>query len=441
MTPETRYARSGDVSIAYQVMGSGSLDLVYVMGWVSNIEFYWQEPSVNHFFQRLSSFSRLLVFDKRGTGLSDKVVNLPTLEQRMDDVRAVMDAAGSEKAALFGVSEGGPMSALFAATYPERTRALIMYGSYPKRQWSIDYPWAPTPEQRQVFYDTISEGWGGVVDLDTLAPSVMDDERFKKWWAAYLRHSASPADALALAKMNTEIDIRHILPAIHVPTLILHRSGDLDISVEGSRYMAKQIPKAKYIELPGNDHLLWAGDTEKILNEIEIFLTGELHSAEPDRILTTCLFTDIVDSTQAAQSLGDERWRNLLQSHNEVVRNQLLRYRGREIKTTGDGFLATFDGPARAVRCACAIRDAVRHLGIEIRAGLHTGECEVIDDDISGISVHIAARIMAKARPGEVFSSGTVKDLVAGSGIKFEKQGLFSLKGIPDEWEIYSVLN
>jgi class 3 adenylate cyclase len=293
-----------------------------------------------------------------------------------------------------------------------------------------------------LFYDAIQNKWGGIVDLETLAPSVMNDERFKKWWAAYLRHSASPADALALAKMNTEIDIRHILPAIHVPTLILHRTGDIDISVEGSRYMAQQIPNAKFVELPGNDHLLWVGDAEKILIEIEIFLTGELHTHITDRVLLTCLFTDIVGSTEAAQSLGDERWRNLLQSHNEVVRNQLLLYKGREIKTTGDGFLATFDGPARAVRCACAIRNEVRHLGLEIRAGLHTGECEIIDgDEIGGISVHIAARIMSKAMTGEVYCSGTVKDLVAGSGINFEKKGLFPLKGIPGDWEIYSVID
>jgi len=439
--PVTKYAKSGDVSIAYQVLGNGSLDLIYVMGWVSNIEYFWQEPSMNRFLRRLSSFSRLILFDKRGTGLSDKMANLPTLEQRMDDVRAVMDAVGSKKAALLGVSEGGPMSALFAATYPERTKALIMYGSYAKRVWSADYPWAPTPEQRQVVFDAIKNGWGGVVDLNTLAPGAMNDERFKQWWAAYLRHSASPADALALAKMNTMIDIRHILPAIHVPTLILHRTGDLDIAVEGSRYMVQQIPNAKLVELAGDDHLPWVGDAEKLLNEIEIFLTGELHASESDRILATCLFTDIVGSTEAAQSLGDERWKNLLQSHNEVVRNQLIHYKGREIKTTGDGFLATFDGPARALRCACAIRDELRHLGIEIRAGLHTGECEIIEDDISGIAVHIAARIMSKAMPGEVLCSSTVKDLVAGSGIQFEKKGLFSLKGIPGEWEISAIVN
>lgn len=441
MTPETSYAKSGDISIAYQVLGNGALDLVYVMGWVSNIEYYWQESMMNHFLKRLSSFSRLIVFDKRGTGLSDKVTDLPTLEQRMDDVRAVMDAVGSKRAALFGVSEGGPMSALFAATYPERTSALIMYGSYAKRIWSDDYPWAPTPEQRQVFYDALKSGWGGVVDLDTLAPSVMNDERFRQWWASYLRHSASPADALALAKMNTEIDIRHVLKAIHVPTLIMHRKGDRDSSIEESRYMARQIPHAKFVELPGPDHLPWVGDSEKLLNEIEIFLTGELHPVHPDRILATCLFTDIVGSTETAQSLGDERWRHLLQSHNEIVRNQLRHFRGREVKTTGDGFLATFDGPARAVRCACAIRDELRRIGLEIRAGLHTGECEIMDDDIGGISVHIAARIMSKASAGEVFSSSMVKDLVSGSGIEFQSKGLFSLKGIPGNWEIYSVIN
>ena len=441
MTPETRYAKSGDVSIAYQVVGDGPLDLIYVMGWVSNVEYFWNEPSMSRFLQRLSSFSRLIVFDKRGTGLSDKVAKLPTLEQRMDDVRAVMDAVGSEKAALFGVSEGGPMSALFAATYPKRTTALIMYGSYPKRIKTADYPWAPSPEERQKFFDAIKNGWGGVVDLATIAPGAMKDERFKQWWAAYLRHSASPADALALAKMNTEIDIRDILPAIHVPTLILHRTGDLDIAVEGSKYMAEKIPSAKFVEFPGDDHLPWVGDADKILNEIEIFLTGELHSPEPHRILATFLFTDIVGSTETAYSMGDKEWRIFLQSHNHIVREQLMRYNGREVKTTGDGFLAIFDGPARAIRCASAIRDELSKLGIDIRTGLHTGECEMIDDDVSGIAVHTAARVMGEAKAGEVLTSGTVKDLVAGSGIQFEKKGNYSLKGIPGEWEIFMVVN
>jgi pimeloyl-ACP methyl ester carboxylesterase len=440
MTPDTLYAKSGDLSIAYQVVGGGNIDLVFVMGWVSNVEYFWQEPSMSRFLARLSSFSRLILFDKRGTGLSDKTKNLPTLEERMDDLRAVMDAVGSQKAAILGVSEGGSLCALFAATYPKRTRAMIMYGAYAKRVWSVDYPWAPTPEQRKVFYDSINQGWGGVVDLEVLAPSVMNDERFKKWWASYLRHSASPADALALAKMNTEIDIRNVLPAIHVPTLIIHRTGDRDSSVEESKFISHEIPNARFLELPGADHMPWVGDSEKLLNEIEIFLTGQLNPVEPDRVLATCLFTDIVGSTEKAQSLGDERWRNLLEAHNNQVRNQIIRNKGREIKTTGDGFLITFDGPARAVHCACTIRDEVHHLGLEVRAGLHTGECEIIGDDISGIAVHIAARVMSKALPGEVLATSTIKDLVSGSGIQFERKGLFSLKGISREWEIYEVV-
>ncbi len=306
MRPQTKYAKSGNVNIAYQVVGTGTFDLVYVMGWVSNLDYFWAEPSVARFFDRLASFSRLILLDKRGTGLSDRVPEseLPTLEQRMDDVRAVMDAVGSERAALFGVSEGGPMCALFAATYPARTISLLMYGSYAKRIWASDYPWAPTPVQRQKFYDAIAQGWGGVVDLATLAPSAMQDERFKQWWASYLRLSASPGAALALARMNTQVDIRHVLPAIRVPTLILHRTGDLDIDVGGSRYMAGQIPGAKYVELPGNDHLPWVGDQDMILDEVEEFLTGVRRGPEPDRVLATVLFADIVRSTERVAEMG-----------------------------------------------------------------------------------------------------------------------------------------
>ena len=440
MMPETKYAMSGDVSIAYQVVGDGPIDLIYVMGWVSNVEMFWDDPSMSHFLTHLASFSRLILFDKRGTGLSDKVSQLPTLEQRMDDVRAVMDTVGSRKAALFGVSEGGPMCALFAATYPERTTALIMYGAYAKRIWSPDYPWAPTPEQREKFYQVLRKEWGGVTDLDMLAPSMMNDARFKQWWATYLRRSASPADALALAQMNTQVDIRNILHAIHTPTLILHRTGDMDSDVRGSRYMSEKIAGAKYVELPGNDHIPWVGDCEKILNEIELFLTGELQVHEGERILATILFTDIVGSTQLAASLGDERWHRLLTQHHAIVRKQLTKYRGHEIETTGDGFLATFDGPARAIRCACAIRDALKQSGIAIRAGIHTGECELIDDkNIGGIAVHLCSRVMSKAADGEVWITQTVKDLVAGSGIKFETRGKYSLKGITGEWELFEV--
>jgi class 3 adenylate cyclase/pimeloyl-ACP methyl ester carboxylesterase len=440
MVPETKYAMSGDVSIAYQVVGNGPMDLIYVMGWVSNVEMFWDDPSMSHFLTHLASFSRLILFDKRGTGLSDKVSQLPTLEQRMDDVRAVMDTVGSQKAALFGVSEGGPMCALFAATYPERTTALIMYGAYAKRIWSPDYPWAPTPEQREKFYEVLRKGWGGVTDLDMLAPSMMNDARFKQWWATYLRRSASPADALALAQMNTQVDIRNILHSIHTPTLILHRTGDMDSDVRGSRYMSEQIAGAKFVELHGNDHIPWVGDSQKILNEIELFLTGELHVHGGERILATILFTDIVGSTQLAASLGDERWHHLLTQHHAIVRKELTKYRGHEIETTGDGFLATFDGPARAIRCGCAIRDALKQSGIAIRAGIHTGECELIDDkNIGGIAVHLCSRVMSKAADGEVWITQTVKDLVAGSGIKFETRGKYALKGITGEWELFEV--
>lgn len=440
MAPETKYAKSGDVSIAYQVVGNGPLDLLFVMGWVTNIEYMWEEPSLSNFLQRLASFSRLILFDKRGTGLSDKVSQLPTLELRMDDLRSVMDAAGSERAAIFGISEGGPMSAVFAATYPKRISHLILYGSYAKRIWAPDYPWAPTPEERQKWFDILSHDWGGIVDLDILAPSAMNDERFKKWWAAYLRRSASPADALTLAKMNTELDIRHVLPVIQVPTLIMHRKDDKDIDIGGSRYLASQIRGAKMVELTGDDHIIWVGDTHRLLDEIEMFITGTLHEQEPERILATLLFTDIVSSTETATSLGDQRWHYLLNQHNEIVRKELTRYRGKEITTTGDGFLATFDGPARAIRCACAIRDVLKQAGLTIRAGLHTGEIKLMEDNIGGIAVHICSRVMTKAADGEVLITSTVKDLVAGSGIHFESGGKHQLKGITGEWELYSVV-
>ncbi len=439
-TPETRYTRSGDVNIAYQVFGEGPLDLVYVMGWVTNLEAFWQEPSVARFFQRLASFSRLILFDKRGTGLSDRVPikELPTLEQRMDDVRAVMDAAGSDRAALFGVSEGGPMSVLFAATYPERTSALVLYGSYAKRLRDPTYPWAPTREERDNWYDLLERGWGGVVDIGTMAPNA--DPHFREWWARYLRMSASPGAALALGRMNAEIDIREVLPSIRVPTLILHRTGDLDMDVGGARYIASRIAGAKYIELPGDDHLPFVGDQEAILDEIEEFLTGARQHAELDRVLATVLFTDMVGSTERSAALGDKRWRDLLEAHNRVMREELDRFRGREIDTAGDGFFATFDGPARAVRCACAMRNELARLGIDIRAGLHTGECELVADKVRGIAVHIGSRVASLARPGEVLVSSTVKDLVAGSGLEFEDRGVQTLRGVPGEWRLFAVI-
>lgn len=441
-TPETSYARSGEINIAYQVIGEGALSLVFVPGWVSNVELAWEEASSRRFLERLASFARLILFDKRGTGLSDPVSDdqLPTLEQRMDDVRAVMDAVGVERAALFGVSEGVPMSALFAATYPQRTNAIVLYGGYAKRIYSEDYPWAPTREARQAFFDAIAQGWGGVVDLGTLAPSVAQDPRFKQWWATYLRRSASPKRALALARMNTEIDIRSILPAIRVPTLILHRTNDHDSEVGGSRWMAAQIPNAKFVELDGEDHLPFVGDADLLLDEVQEFLTGTRSADLPDRILGTMLFTDIVGSTERAAELGNQRWADLNQAHFKILRRELERYRGREIHTTGDGILATFDGPARAVRCGCAMSGAVRELGIEIRVGLHTGEYELIGKEIAGVAIHIAARVMSKAGANEVWVSSTIKDLIAGSGIDFQDRGTHALKGVPGEWRLYQVI-
>ncbi len=439
MIPETKYAHSGEINIAYQVIGEGDIDLVYVPGWVSNVEYNWEEPRLKRFFNRLASFSRLIIFDKRGTGLSDPAPELPTLEKRMDDVRAVMDAVGSKHAALLGASEGGTMCALFAATYPERTRALILYGTYASRIRSSDYPWAPTVEERQKFFDLIKEGWGGVVDVESLAPSMIHDESFKQWWSTYLRRSASPAMALALAKMNSDINIQNILPTIHVPTLVIHRSGDKDMDVGGGRYISQQIPNAKYVELPGEDHLWFVGDSDAILNNIEEFLTGSYHASEHERILATVMFTDIVGSTEKAVELGDAKWKELLVNHHKIIRKELASFRGKEIDTAGDGFLATFDGPARAIKCAVAISKAVKILNIEIRIGLHTGECELMDNDVGGIAVHLGSRVMSKAGASEIFVSSTVKDLVAGSGILFEERGVHKLKGIPGEWQLYKV--
>ncbi len=437
--PETRYARSGDVNIAYQVVGGGPRDLVLVPGWLSNIEAFWEEPSAARFFERLASFSRLLLFDKRGTGLSDRVADMPDLETRMDDVRAVMDAVRSTRAALVGYSEGGPMCALFAATYPERTTAVVTIGSFPRRTWTPEYPYGPTREEYAAFADATVRDWGGPVGLETRAPSLAHDARFREWWARFLRMSASPGANRALLKMNAEIDIRHILPAIRVPTLIIHNVGDRAVPVEASRYMAERIPGAKYVELPGNDHLPFVGNAAAILDEIEEFLTGVRRGPETDRVLATVMFTDIVDATRKAAELGDRRWRDLLDAHHTVVREQLAKFRGREIDTAGDGFLAAFDGPARAVRAACSISDGVRPLGLEIRAGLHTGECEVMGPKLGGIAVHIGARVAALGQAGEVLVSSTVRDLVAGSGLRFEDRGTHALKGVPGEWHLFAV--
>jgi class 3 adenylate cyclase len=439
--PETRYAKSGDVHIAYQVAGDGPLHLVFVPGFVSHVEGSWQSPARAKFFRRLASFSRLILFDKRGTGLSDRTSQVFTLEQRMDDVRAVMDAVGCERAALFGISEGGPMSILFAATYPERTSALVMYGAYAKRAWAEDYPSGWRDEEWTALFANIEDHWGTPrgLDLEIWAPSIAGDEHARAEMAAYLRAAASPGAVRAVMQMNREIDVRHVLPAVRVPTLVVHRTGDRNIRIEQARYMAERIPGARLVELPGNDHMAWIGDSDALLDEVEEFLTGVRHGPEPDRVLATVLFTDIVGATQRAAEVGDRSWRELLEAHHSAVRRELARFRGREIDTTGDGFLAAFDGPARAVRCASAIVDAVKSLGLAVRAGLHTGECEVIGDKLSGIAVHIGARVAALAAPDEVLVSSTVRDLVAGSGLSFRSRGTHTLRGVPAAWQLFAV--
>ena len=440
MLPQTRYAKSGDVNIAYQVLGQGPPDLVLIPGWVSNIEIFWEEPAVVRFFTRLASFSRLILFDKRGTGLSDRVAEMPNLETRMDDVRAVLDTVGSERAALFGYSEGGVLCALFAATYPNRASALIMHGSYARLTAAPDYPWGLNEQERSAFVDQAVREWGAPIGIDMRAPSMATDERFRQWWARFLRLSASPAAFATLSHMNADMDIRQVLPAIRVPTLILHSVNDRNLDVRGSRYLAERIPGAKLVELSGPDHVPWLSDADIVVDEVEEFLTGARHAPEPERVLATVMFTDIVGASERAAGLGDRRWHDLLDSHHALIRRQLNHFRGREIDTAGDGFLATFDGPARAVRCASTISDGVRSLGIEVRAGLHTGECEMMGDKLAGIAVHIGSRVAALARPGEVLVSSTVKDLVAGSGLSFQDRGIQSLKGIPGEWRLFAVV-
>ena len=432
--PETQYARSGEVNIAYQVVGDAPLDLVFVMGWVSHMEYFWREPRFAKFLMRLASFSRLILFDKRGTGLSDRVPihELPTLEQRMDDVRTVMEAVGSEKAALVGVSEGGPMCSLFAATYPEKTLALVMIGTYAKRICDDEYPWAPTTEQRQHFFEEMREQWGGPVGIEERAPSVANDPKFRDWWATYLRMGASPGAAVALTQMNAEIDVRRVLPTIRVPSLVIHRTGDLLLNIDEGRFVADCIPGSKFVELPGDDHLPFVGDQDAILDEVEEFLTGVRHSLEPDTVLATVLFTRIVSAKD------NRNWDNLLRSLRVQIGKEINWFRGREIDMVGDRPLAIFDGPARAIRCAMAIVEYASRLGVEMRVGLHTGECEIVDGKVQGMATQVGACVANEAQSGEVLVSRTVKDLVAGSGIAFEDRGVHSLPGV-GEWRLFEV--
>jgi pimeloyl-ACP methyl ester carboxylesterase len=434
MQPDTRYAKSGDVHVAYQVFGEGPVNLVFAPPFVSNVN-YWDEPDFARWLLRLASYTRVVMFDKRGTGMSDRVAELPGLDERMDDLRAVMEAAGMEEAALLGISEGGPLTALFAATHPERCRGLVLYGSFARFA-----SWLPTEEALAQFLGYIDQAWGTGGSLPLFAPTRGNDPAFQRWWGRFERLGASPAAAIALMRMNSQIDISDIVPAIRVPTLVIHRTEDVTINVDGGRYLAQHIPGARYIELPGKDHIPFVGDNAaEIGDAIEEFLTGARTPITVDRVLATVLFTDIVGSTEKAAELGDRRWRDLLDNHHTTIRRNLARFRGLEVKSTGDGILATFDGPARGVRCACAIADEIRPLGIEIRAGIHTGECEMMDHDIGGIAVHIGARVAALAGAGEVLVSSTVKDLVAGSGLRFGDRGSRSLKGIPGEWHIYAV--
>jgi class 3 adenylate cyclase len=437
---ETRYARSGDVHIAYQVFGAGELDLVLVPGYVTHLELVWEHEPSARFLQRLASFARVINFDRRGSGLSDPVGNAPTLEQRMDDVRAVMDAAGSERAALVGISEGVPMSILFAATYPQRVQALVCSGGMARSTYADDYPWAVSAEALlESGFELILPNWGDGSLVEVAAPSQADNAETRSFFARMQRASSSPGMMISLAQMFLDLDVRDVVPNVHCPALVLHRTRDRLVNVGNGRWLAEHLPNARLVELDGDDHIPWYEGAEEWLGEVEEFLTGTRAVPQSERVLATVLFTDIVDSTLTAGELGDQRWRELLERHQHAVREALQRFHGREVKSTGDGFLATFDGPARAIRCAGAILESSEPLGIRVRAGLHTGECEVMGDDIGGIAVHIAARVSAYAGPGEVLVSRTVKDLVAGSGIRFTDRGAHTLKGISDTWQLHAV--
>ena len=437
--PETRYAKSGDVHIAYQVLGEGPGDVIFVPGLLSHLELTWDDQTLTRFFHRLSSFSRVVLFDKRGTGLSDRDVGMPTLEQRMDDVRAVMDAIGSKRASILGYSDGGPMSMLFAATYPGRTSALVLFVTTPRFSGDDDFaPGHLIKRQTMEVLARDADNWGKGETLKVFGTSIADEPWARNMMGRWERLSVSPSGVRALLEMDLEIDVRPALSAIRAPTLVLHRTDDHAIPVECGRYLAEHIAGARYFEQPG-EHLLGLGDADALADQVEVFLTGAEPVRDPDRVLATVLFTDIVGSTARAADLGDRRWRSLLDEHHEIVRRELEQHRGHEVKTTGDGFLASFDGPARAIRAACAIRDGVARLGLGIRAGLHTGEVEVMGTDLGGIAVHIGQRVSGLAQPGEVLVSSTVKDLVAGSGLVFEDRGTHALKGVPDEWRLFAV--
>jgi len=436
MDSPVKYARNGGAHIAYRVFGEGPHDIVLIPGTLSHVEMTWDRPANQHLLKRLTAFARVLVFDKRGQGLSDRLAE-QTLEERISDVRAVMDAAGSERATIYGWSEGGPMCVMFAATYPSRTSALVLYGTWGSKKTG---PFGVTWPNGEIITE-LEAHWGEGVLWRLNMPSQANDKSALEWGGRWERASASPASIVALMRANSEIDVDHLLATVRVPTLVLHRVGDEIVPVTAGRYLAEHIPGARYVELPGGDHIVFDNATQDVIaDEIEELITGERHRlAEPDRVVATIMFTDIVGSTELAAKLGDERWRVLLADHYAALRKELDAFRGREINTWGDGLVATFDGPARAVRCARSMHDRLRALGLQIRVGLHTGECEVRGNEISGIAVNIAARVAAVAEPGEVMTSGTVKDLVAGSGLKFADRGEHTLKGVPGEWRLFEV--
>ena len=441
--PETRYAHSGDVHIAYQVVGEGELDLVLVAEFWHSIEAQWEEPALAAFLRRLSSFGRLISFDQRGTGISDSVPpdELASLEHWLDDIGTVMDEVGAKQAVLIGMGGGGTLSMLFAATHPERTSGLVLVNSFPRLSEAPDYPWGRAPGLEEEVIHVMRTGWGRGVLLDLVAPSKVGDEPFRQWWARYQRLGSSPGMIVQTRRMLDETDVRDVLSSIRVPTLVLHRADNTFVRVEHGRYLAEHIPGARYVEVAGSDYFAFLGNTEMFLDEIARFVKGLSGAPDTDRVLATVLFTDIVGSTQQASDLGDRRWAELLGAHHAVVRRELERFRGHEVDTAGDGFFATFDGPARAVRCALAVRDAVGALDLEIRAGLHTGEVELANGETRGLAVHIGQRVLGEAGAGEVLVSSTVKDLVAGSGIEFQDRGLAELKGISGEWRLFAVKN
>ncbi len=436
---DIRFADSDGVNVAYHVVGDGPLDIVYVQGGWSHLEVRWELPAYRRYCELLGEFARLIVFDKRGMGMSDRVPGATPLDVRMDDIRAVMNAAGSEAATLIGESEGGPLSILFAAAHPERTSGLVLMGSEVRERTDAEWPWGESTEESfEVSMETLSERWGQPSRfMERLAPSQEITQWLVDWQARLQRNANTPSGAEAFMRMAFDIDIRDILPSVRVPTLILHSEGDRMCHVENARYQAREIPDARYVEMPGADHVPWF-EPDRTIEEIREFMTGRRVPATPNRVLTTVLFTDIVGSTGRAIQMGDSSWRDLLETHGIEVRSQLERFRGIEVNTTGDGFLATFDGPARAIQCGKEIGRRLRQIGLDVRAGVHTGEVERLGDDIAGIAVHIGARIAGIAGPGEVLVSGTVRDLVAGSGLEFTDRGTHHLRGIPDEWRVFA---